>query len=61
MKIWSIIIIKIAKVGFKCCQIRTNPKNIFNYFIFLQKRRNLAKSGHTAATTTERAYAQNVS
>ena len=31
-KIWSILIIKIYKVGLKCCQILTTPKNIAKFF-----------------------------
>ena len=32
MKIWPILTIKIAKVGSKCCQLLTDPKNIAKYF-----------------------------
>ena len=37
MNICRSLIIKIAKVGRKCCQILTNPKNIAKYFLCFAK------------------------
>ena len=50
VNICPIPILKIAKVGLKCCQILTNRKNCSKILLnFLPKWRNFTKYGHTGA------------